>query len=93
MHDLQARNARLAALSARLEALNPLAVLERGYAIAMDPSGRIVRDASQLSLGDLLSLRLARGEAEAEVRAVRLQPLQPTTIPARAGAPEDQEPR
>jgi exodeoxyribonuclease VII large subunit len=76
-HDMQARGGRLTALAARLQALNPEAVLERGYAIAMDRSGRIVRDASSLSLGDVLAVRLARGEVEGEVKAVRLQAASP----------------
>jgi exodeoxyribonuclease VII large subunit len=52
--------------AARLEALSPVAVLERGYAIALR-DGHAVRDAGQLSPGDLLELRLARGVASARV--------------------------
>lgn len=66
--DLQARAVRLTTAAARLDALNPHAVLERGYAIATDQAGRIVRDAADLALGDLLRVRLASGQAETRVQ-------------------------
>jgi exodeoxyribonuclease VII large subunit len=46
---------------AALHALSPLAVLDRGYAIAQDKDGRLVRDAQTVSVGDSLQVRLARG--------------------------------
>ncbi len=50
--------------SARLDALSPLAVLERGYSIARDPaSGRVVRSSAELAVDDVLQLRFARGHA------------------------------
>ncbi|GIW42797.1 MAG: exodeoxyribonuclease 7 large subunit [Candidatus Binatia bacterium] len=59
----------LRALADRLAALNPLAVLERGYAIVKhSTSGEIVRDASTLSPGDAVHVQFARGRATAEVR-------------------------
>jgi exodeoxyribonuclease VII large subunit len=66
--DLQARAVRLTAAAARLEALNPHAVLERGYAIATDGAGRIVRNAAGLAVGDLLRVRFASGQAETRVQ-------------------------
>jgi exodeoxyribonuclease VII large subunit len=42
-HDTTARRARLARLEARLGALDPLAVLERGYSLVTDATGRHVR--------------------------------------------------
>jgi len=51
-----------------LDALSPLAVLERGYALVFDTSGRLVKDATQVALGEEISARLARGEIRAEVR-------------------------
>jgi len=65
-HERRARD--LAALAARLTALSPLGVLERGYAVARrEPSGEVVRDAAQLSPGDALALTFARGGARARV--------------------------
>jgi exodeoxyribonuclease VII large subunit len=57
---------RLLALSGRLEALNPDAVLARGYAIVRDKTGRVVR-AATASPGLALTLRFADGEARATV--------------------------
>lgn len=56
------RQALLARLSGRLDALSPLAVLGRGYAIAEHADGRVVYDAEAVELGETLRLRLARGE-------------------------------
>ena len=71
LHDLSVRSAQVDSLAARLAALNPHAVLERGYAIAVGRDGRIVRDVAALKAGDSLSVRLARGTAETEVRELR----------------------
>lgn len=57
----------LALLAGSLDALSPLKVLSRGYAVVSDSRGRLIRDAEQLSPGDRVSLRLARGEAKAEI--------------------------
>ncbi|MDD5087743.1 MAG: exodeoxyribonuclease VII large subunit, partial [bacterium] len=51
--------------------LSPQRVLERGYAIARDPDGRVVREAAALNIGGLVTLSLARGEVDTEVKAVR----------------------
>ncbi len=42
------RRSRLDRLSSQLEALSPLAILERGYALVFDASGKLVKDAAQL---------------------------------------------
>jgi exodeoxyribonuclease VII large subunit len=55
-------------LAATLRALSPQSTLDRGYAVVRDAAGAVVRDASALRSGDLVSLRLARGEADAQVR-------------------------
>lgn len=65
-----ARQAALQALSGQLRALDPQQTLARGYAIARDTDGRIVRDAGTLARGARLSLRFARGEAQVDVRDV-----------------------
>ncbi len=64
---------RLSETATRLDALSPLAVLGRGYAIARRESdGRIVRAAGDVSLGDRLELRLASGQIG--VKVARLGP-------------------
>jgi exodeoxyribonuclease VII large subunit len=47
---------------------SPLNVLERGYAIATDASGTILRDAAQVAHGDSVNVRLARGRLTTEVK-------------------------
>jgi exodeoxyribonuclease VII large subunit len=68
--NLSALNGGLDALGARLQALNPHAVLERGYAIATDRAGQIVRDSAKLAIGDGLNVRFARGAADTEVKTL-----------------------
>jgi exodeoxyribonuclease VII large subunit len=64
------RELRLVSLVARLTALDPHAVLNRGYAIALDASGRAVTGAGSLSPGDALQIVLARGRAGVRVETV-----------------------
>jgi exodeoxyribonuclease VII large subunit len=54
-------------LQTALEALSPLAILERGYALVFDSQGRLLKDVSGLKLGDQISARLAHGEFQAAV--------------------------
>lgn len=65
--ELSLKRQELALLAGSLDALSPLKVLSRGYAVVSDSRGRLVRDAEELSPGDRVSLRLARGEAKAEI--------------------------
>ncbi len=51
--------------------LNPLATLERGYAIARDGGGTILRDARAVRPGDRLAVLLHRGALDARVERVR----------------------
>lgn len=62
---------RLARSAGALPALSPAATLLRGYSIVRDADGAIVRDAARLAAGDPLTLRFARGAADATVTAVR----------------------
>lgn len=50
-----------------LEALSPLAILDRGYALVFDSSGNLVKDALQVKAGDAILARVARGEIRARV--------------------------
>jgi exodeoxyribonuclease VII large subunit len=58
---------RLARLSAQLDALCPLRVLERGYAVATDPAGRVLKRRGDFAPGAPFSLRLADGQVGARV--------------------------
>ncbi len=57
---------RLGVLGARLDALSPLRVLARGYAIVL-ADGRALVDAAEVREGDAVHVRLARGSLEAQV--------------------------
>ena len=59
---------RFARLSAGLDALSPLKVLGRGYAIARRTDGGIVRSISDAVPGDELSLRVTDGEITCQVK-------------------------
>jgi exodeoxyribonuclease VII large subunit len=59
---LETARRRLAVMAASLDALSPLAVLQRGFALAQDEQGRLLRDAAQVLAGDLVQLRLAKGQ-------------------------------
>jgi exodeoxyribonuclease VII large subunit len=56
--------------TAALEALSPVAILNRGYALVFDASGQLVKDASRLKTGDDISARLSRGRVQARVNSV-----------------------
>jgi exodeoxyribonuclease VII large subunit len=51
----------------KLDSLNPVAVLDRGYALVAAEDGSLVRDGQDLRSGHTLHLRFARGGAEARV--------------------------
>jgi len=68
---LQSTRGKVQALDNSLQALSPLAVLDRGYAICRDARGNIVKDAVALQLGDSFSVRLARGQVDGQVQGIR----------------------
>ena len=59
----------VARLAAALDALSPLKVLGRGYAIAKDGEGRVLTSAAQVQEGDKLTLRLAEGGLNCRVES------------------------
>jgi exodeoxyribonuclease VII large subunit len=64
---LLASRAGLERRAASLDALSPLAILNRGYALVFDANGQLVSDAGRLAAGDEISARLARGRVRARV--------------------------
>ncbi len=71
-HLLQEKRRRLQAVSGRLEALSPLAVLGRGYSFTRRiRDGRIVKDASDLKEGEKVRTRLARGSFSSTVTGIQ----------------------
>jgi exodeoxyribonuclease VII large subunit len=65
---VEGRMAILSSFAGKIEALDPLATLDRGYSICFrDDSGTVVRSYTQVSSGDRLRIRFAEGGALAEV--------------------------
>jgi exodeoxyribonuclease VII large subunit len=62
------RRSRLERITSQMEALSPVAILERGYALVFDSSGKLVKDAAQVRPGEDISARVARGEIVATVK-------------------------
>ena len=58
---LAARKNEYVRLAAKLDALSPLKVLSRGYAIALDAEGRAVKDARGVAVGERLTVKLNSG--------------------------------
>ncbi len=55
------RAQRFASLAASLDALSPLKVLGRGYAVARDENGTILRAAEEASVGEMIEVLLGQG--------------------------------
>lgn len=74
MRDTERRSLHLAELARALNAVSPLDVLKRGYAILFDESGRVLRSATGLRTDDRVRARLADGELKLKVDAADTQP-------------------
>ena len=61
--------ARLERLDHQLKALSPLAILERGYALVFDGSGRLIKSSTQVQTGEEISARLAQGRLRARIES------------------------
>jgi exodeoxyribonuclease VII large subunit len=55
---------------AKLDALSPLKVLGRGFAIAENDAGEILSNSAQVAIDDLVKLRLANGSLTARVKTI-----------------------
>jgi exodeoxyribonuclease VII large subunit len=62
------RKVRVERMDTALQALSPLAILERGYALVFDASGKLLKDAAKVKAGDEISAKLAKGTIEATVK-------------------------
>jgi len=64
------RRSRWERLHSNLEALSPKAILARGYALVFDAQGHLVKQASQLAIGEQVRTQLGSGEFTAKVEKV-----------------------
>ena len=62
--------ASLAALAGKLEALDPLSVISRGYGAIYGDDGSIIKSTGQLDVGQNVTVRLSDGRAVAEIKSV-----------------------
>ena len=67
---IAAKKNEYARLGAKLDALSPLKVLSRGYAIALDESGAALKDSQQVKIGDKHTVRLESGALGCKVEEI-----------------------
>jgi exodeoxyribonuclease VII large subunit len=66
---VDARRSGLGRAAGKLDSLSPLAVLSRGYALAFDEGGRLLRRSAEVAVGDAVRVRLGEGALSARVTA------------------------
>jgi len=67
-HHVELYRKSLQAVIGKLDALSPLAILERGYSICSRPDGKVIRSVEDISVGDALKVLFTDGEALSEVK-------------------------
>ena len=60
--------AKLELTKGKLEAISPLAVMDRGYAIVSDPKGKVISSVHEAEGMDIMKIRFRDGETEVERR-------------------------
>lgn len=70
-HMFEAPRRQLAVAAGRLEALSPLAVIARGYAMALDDEGNVVSTVESVRAGDAMSVRVSDGFIDCTVQDAR----------------------
>ena len=60
-------------LDARIKAADPRTILERGYSLALDGDGRVMKEAAGMTEGDLMSVMFADGTVRCVVKSVDLK--------------------
>ena len=63
--------ARYIAMTAKLDAMSPLKVLTRGYAMAQSEDGTVLRSVSQVNTGDTITISVSDGSISAAVTEVK----------------------
>jgi exodeoxyribonuclease VII large subunit len=69
---LVARRRRVESATLQLNERSPFQLLERGYAVAYDSAGRVLRSPDQVAVESDISVRLARGVLDATVHAKKI---------------------
>lgn len=68
---LSVKRQRFVGSVAKLDAMSPLKVLTRGYALTEDQDGQLIRSVRQLKTGDHITIRLSDGQAAARVEQIK----------------------
>ena len=68
---LSARNAQFVASVSKLDAMSPLKVLSRGYAMALTPNGAVLRSVKQVTKGTEISIMVSDGTVAASVLSAK----------------------
>lgn len=91
-HRLKAKRQAMAGVTASLSALNPLAILSRGYALVQSEEGRVIPGTAELCQGERVSLRFSDGTAHVRVEEVlpaRQDEACPPSIKKQGGHPHE----
>lgn len=65
------RQDRLARVAGKLEALSPLSALARGYSVALDESGKVLRSVRDFEANETFTLRITDGRIQSRVMEVQ----------------------
>jgi exodeoxyribonuclease VII large subunit len=68
---IQNKGRRFVALTAKLDAMSPLKVLTRGYAMTQTDDGTVIRSVKQVALGETIHVALHDGSFTAAVTDVK----------------------
>lgn len=64
---IDAERKELKAITAHLRSLSPQSTLDRGYSVVRDSKGEVIRDAGKLKAGDILAIKVAKGDFSSTV--------------------------
>ena len=68
---VSAKRQKFISLTATLDAISPLKVLVRGYAMVTNDSGNVIRSAKQVHESDCVSIKLSDGQLQATVNSIK----------------------
>jgi exodeoxyribonuclease VII large subunit len=68
LHKVELSSARLMGLEKQLTALDPYAVLKRGYAVVTNESGNVVKSVDDVSIDERINIRIKDGDFDAVVK-------------------------
>ncbi|CAB4542649.1 MAG: exodeoxyribonuclease VII large subunit [Actinobacteria bacterium] len=64
---IDAERKELKAITAHLRSLSPQSTLDRGYSVVRNAKGDVIRDPKQLSKGEVIAIKVAKGETSATI--------------------------